>query len=202
MQAVALRRGDDRPGVVEKPRPTPDAGEVLVRALRVGVDGTDVAVLSGGHGGFPDSEDHLVLGHEAVAVVADANGTDLAAVADVHGGMDLIYEATGYARHAFDGVDALAPAGVLALLGIPEDWTFEVDGGRLHRDLVLQNKAVVGSVNAGFDHFRAAVETLDSLPTWFLEDFVTGVFPADDPAPAFDTDDDATIKTAVQFHDR
>lgn len=356
MQAVALRRGDDSPGVVERPRPTPGAGEVLVRTLRVGVDGTDMEVLSGSHGGFPEGEDHLVLGHEAVGVVVDANGTDLetgtvvvptvrrpppggpteqfrrgqpdmappdetvergifgahgfmaeyftssadylvpvpdhlaewgflvepisisekalaharasrsafdwrpesamvlgngslglvtlamlatgeefaetyclgrrdrpdptidlverlgatyvdsretpvADVPDAHREMDLVYEATGYARHAFDGIEALAPAGVLALLGVPEDWTFEVDGGRLHREMVLQNKAVVGSVNSGFDHFRAAVETLDSLPAWFLEDLVTGVYPADDPAPAFDTDDDATIKTVVQFHE-
>lgn len=354
MDAVALRRGEDSPTVIEKPRPTPAAGEALVRTLRVGVDGTDIEVISGSHGGFPEGEDHLVLGHEAVGVVADANGTDLEegtvvvptvrrppasgeteqfrlgqpdmappeetlerGISGAHGfmaefftspaeylvpvpqdlaewgflvepisvtekaldhaaasrsafdwrpesalvlgngplglitlamfeaddrfsesyclgrrdrpdptidliealggtyidsratpvpeipathtEMDLIYEATGYAPHAFESIEALAPSGVLALLGVPEDWTFEVDGGRLHRELVMENKAVVGSVNAGYHHFEAAVETLGALPEWFLEDLVTGIAPASEPQAAFDTDDDAAVKTAVEF---
>ena len=356
MDAVALRRGDDRPVVVEIPRPDPGPGEALVRTLRVGVDGTDREVLSGRHGGFPAGDDHLVLGHEAVGVVVDPNGTDVdkgsvvaptvrrppptgeteqfrlgqpdmsplsetlergiagahgfmaeyftspaeylvrvppelaawgflvepisitekalahaaasrsafdwrpesamvlgngslglltaamleadvrfaetyclgrrdrpdptidlverlgstyvdsretpvPAVPDVHGAMDLVYEATGYAPHAFEGIEALAPAGVLALLGVPDSWTFEVDGGRLHRELVLGNKAVVGSVNSGVEHFRAAVGTLGSLPEWFLDALVTDVYPASNPLPAFDAGDDAVIKTAVEFHE-
>src|SRR6056297_972250 len=79
MQAVALRRGSSSPELVEKPRPVPDAGEALVRTLRVGVDGTDHEILAGHHGDFPADDDHLVLGHEAVGVVADPNGTRLEA---------------------------------------------------------------------------------------------------------------------------
>jgi threonine dehydrogenase-like Zn-dependent dehydrogenase len=355
MDAIALRRGADSPVHIEKPRPDPEPGEALVRTLRVGVDGTDIEVLAGDHGAFPAGEDHLVLGHEAVGIVADANDTGLEegtvvvptvrrprpgveggpyvpdqldmapmdqvvergidgahgfmaeyfttpekylvpvpdslattgflvepisitekalehalaarsafdwqpesalvlgngplglvttamfatgdrfsdvyclgrrdrpdpsidviealgatyvdsretpveAVADVHGAMDFVYEATGDARHAFDGLDAVASAGVLALLGVPTDWTFDIDGGRLHRETVLGNKAIVGSVNADRNHFRAAVETLDRLPAWVVDDLVTGVHPHTDPGPAFATDDDTTIKTAVEFH--
>src|SRR5699024_996580 len=54
-----------------------EAGEALLRTLRVGIDGTDHEVVEGNHGGFPAGDDYQVLGHEAVAVVADANGTDL-----------------------------------------------------------------------------------------------------------------------------
>lgn len=38
-----------------------------------------------------------------------------------HEPIDFVYEATGYAKHAFESIDALAPNGVAALLGIPED---------------------------------------------------------------------------------
>jgi threonine dehydrogenase-like Zn-dependent dehydrogenase len=352
MEAVAVHRDDRTPRVVELPRPEPGEGEVLVRTLSVGVDGTDHEVIEGSHGGFPEGEDHLVLGHEAVGVVEDPNGTGFAVgdvvaptvrrppngtndyfergeldyapagqyvergLVDAHGfmaeyftspaeflvevppdlaewgflvepvsisekafeladaarssfdwspesaivlgngslglvtlamlraddrfertyclgrrdrpdptidlvealgatyvdsrqtpvdelpaaheAMDFVYEATGYARHAFEAIEALAPNGVAALLGVPGDWTFEVDGGRLHRELVLHNKALVGSVNSGPAHFEAAVATLAALPAWCLEDLVTGVYGTDELDAAF-ASDDRTIKTAVQF---
>jgi threonine dehydrogenase-like Zn-dependent dehydrogenase len=350
MDAIGIEDGAGEPTLLEVPRPEPAAGEVLVRTLRVGVDGTDHEVIAGHHGGSPPGEDYLILGHEAVGVVADPNGTafergdvvvptvrrrppggtneyfergepdmappeqcvergidgahgfmsdyftspaeflvsvpeDLAELGflvepisitekalelayasrssfewnpetalvlgngslglvtvavladsfDVYclgrrdrpdptidiveelGGtyvdsretpvdeiptayapMDLVYEATGYAKHAFETVDALAPNGVGALLGVPEPWAFEVDGGRLHEEFVLHNKALVGSVNSGPGHFRAAVDRLATLPSWFLEDFVTEVAQHDAFEAAFGQDD-ATIKTAVEF---
>ncbi|CQH49625.1 glucose 1-dehydrogenase [Halobacterium hubeiense] len=355
MDAIAVTRDDPTPRVVDLPRPEPEPGEALVRTLRVGVDGTDHEVIAGGHGGFPDGDDHLVLGHEAVGVVEDPNGTDLDAggvvvptvrrrpnggneffergepdmapggkyyergiegahgfmaeyftspaeflveipadlaergflvepvsisekgfehafasrsafdwhpesalvlgngslglltlamleaddrfertyclgrrdrpdptidliedlgatyvdsretpVPDVpaaHEPMDFVYEATGYPKHAFETIDALAPNGVGALLGVPEDWDFEVGGGRLHREFVLHNKALVGSVNSGVQHFEDAVDTLRSLPEWLFDDLVTGVYGLDEFERAF-VDDETTIKTAVQFDSR
>lgn len=350
MRTVAIRRGETSPTVVEKPRPDPAPGEALVRTLRVGVDGTDLEVINGAHGGFPEGDDHLVLGHEAVGVVEDPNDTafevgdvvvptvrrrpdgrtndyfergqaDMAppdqclerGIAGAHGFMsdyftspeemlvpipeelatlgflvepisitekalhhayasrsafdwqpesalvlgngplglltlamlddyertyclgrrdrpdpsidiiealggtyvdsrttpvvdvpdrhepvDLVFEATGYARHALDGVHALAPGGVAALLGVPESWSFEIDGGAFHKDVVMNNKAIIGSVNSGASHFEAAVDTLAGLPDWFVDDFVTAVYHVDDAADAFVSDDDV-IKTAVQF---
>ncbi len=355
MDAIAVTRDDRTPRVVDLPRPEPEPGEALVRTLRVGVDGTDHEVIAGSHGGFPEGDDHLVLGHEAVGVVEDPNGTDLdagdvvvptvrrrpngtndyfergepdmapggeyhergiegahgfmaeyftspaaflveipadltargflvepvsisekafehafaarsafdwrpetalvlgngslglltlamletddrfertyclgrrdrpdptidvierlgatyvdsreTAVPDIpaaHEPMDFVYEATGYPKHAFETVEALAPNGVGALLGVPEDWAFSVDGGRLHRGFVLQNKALVGSVNSGVEHFEAAVDTLQRLPAWLFDDLVTGVYDLDEFDRAF-VDDETTIKTAVQFGSR
>ncbi|MBB6647666.1 glucose 1-dehydrogenase [Halobellus ruber] len=353
MQTIAVERGRGEPAVLDRERPEPAAGEVLVRTLRVGVDGTDFEVIAGNHGEFPAGEDFLVLGHEAVGVVEDGGGTafsagdvvvptlrrppggerneffergesDMApagkyhergivgahgymseyfvtdaefllevppALADVgflveplsiavkgvelatasrssftwepesaavlgngslglltlaylkhvegydrlyclgrrdrpdptieiieelgatyvdsretpvseipaaHEPIDLVFEATGYAKHAFETIDALAPNGVGALLGVPEPWEFEVDGGRLHRELVLHNKALVGSVNSRIQHFEAAAEALSAFPEWFLDRLVTGVYGVDEVAAAFE-DDDTTIKTAVQF---
>jgi len=350
MKAIGVREGAERAELLEIPKPEPDSGEALIRTLRVGVDGTDHEVISGAHGGAPDGEDYLILGHEAVGVVEDPNDTDLA-VGDVvvptvrrppngsnryfdneepdmapegqyyergfvgaHGFMaeyftspesklvslppelaelgflvepisitekavehamasrsafewspesalvlgngslglltlamfeqrfdrtyclgrrerpdptidiiesldstyinsndtpvpeipeqyeapDLIYEATGYAKHPFESIEALAPNGVLAALGVPGDWTFEINGGKLHRELVLHNKAIVGSVNSNVSQFEAAVDSLSSLSDSFISDLVTGIYELDEFEGAF-VDDDTTIKNAVQF---
>jgi threonine dehydrogenase-like Zn-dependent dehydrogenase len=354
MDAIAVHRDGGGLQRIERPRPDPAPGEALVRTLRVGVDGTDHEVVAGSHGEPPAGRDHLVLGHEAVGVVVDPNGTGLTAgdvvvptvrrprpdgpgrayfargepdmapdgsyfergilgadgfmaefftspardlvtvprrlaesgflvepvsiavkaltharasrsafdwsldsafvlgngsmgllalgllaehedvartyclgrrdrpdptidvierlgatyvdsretpvptVPDHHEAMDLVFEATGYARHAFETVEALAPNGVGALVGVPPSWTFEVDGGRLHRELVLSNKALVGSVNSNVSHFEAAIGTLDAYPEWFVDAIVTDVVPVAEYERAF-VDDDSTIKTAIEF---
>lgn len=351
MEAIGIEQGENRPTLLDIPRPEPASGEVLVRTLRVGVDGTDHEVIAGHQGSPPENEDYLVLGHEAVGVVEEPNGTDfhrgdvvvptvrrpppegtnryfergeadmappeatverginrahgfmseyftspaeylvalpadiaewgflvepisvaekmlelayaarssfewdpetalvlgngslgLLAVAmlvgdydvycvgrrdrpdptidiieglgatyvdsretpvheipDVHVPADLVCEATGYAKHAVRSIRALGPNGVAALLGVPDSWEFEIDGGRLHKDMVMHNKAVVGSVNSGPRHFRGAVDRLADLPEWFLADLVTRVVPPEEFTGAFETSK-TTIKTAVEFN--
>jgi threonine dehydrogenase-like Zn-dependent dehydrogenase len=132
------------------------------------------------------------------ATYVDSRETPVSEIAEAHEPMDFVYEATGYPKHAFDTIQALAPNGVGALLGVPEDWAFEVDGGALHRELVLENKALFGSVNANRRHFAAAIDTLEGLPEWFLDALVTGIYRPESVAEAF-RDDDTTIKTAVEF---
>ncbi|AFZ71338.1 glucose 1-dehydrogenase [Natronobacterium gregoryi] len=357
MKAIAVEPGAGEPALVERPQPEPDDGEALVRTLRVGVDGTDHEVIAGHHGKVPAGADRLVLGHEAVGVVEDSNGTDLedgtlvvptvrrsptvgsqndyfgrgepdmapegeyvergivgehgfmmeyftspveylvplpeeyaslgflvepisisekalehafasrsafdwtpesalvlgngslglltlamlaevvefertyclgrrdrpdptidiieelgatyvdsretpvSEIQDEYEPMDFVYEATGYAKHAVETVDALAPNGVGALLGVPESWEFEVDGGRLHQEMVLHNKALVGTVNSHRGHFETAIDTLAHLPDWLTEDLVTGVYDLAEYQKAFETGDDV-VKTAVEFTPR
>ncbi len=349
-----MRRGSDEPELIEKPRPEPGAGEALVRVLRVGIDGTDHEVLAGGHGGFPEGDDHMVLGHEAVGVVADSNGTgldegrlvvptvrrkpggrinehfrrgepDMAPAGDyvergiqgahgfmaeyvtspaeflvpvpdelggraflieplsitekalehayatrepfewrpesacvlgngslglltlwalereydrtycvgrrdrpdptldvidrigatyvdsretpvdelpaAHEAVDLVFEATGYAPHAVRTVEALAHGGVGVLEGLPGSWEFEVDGGAFHRELVMGNKALVGTVNSGVRHFEAATDRLLGAPEWLIDALVTTVADPGNVAPAFEDGDDQ-IKAVVEFDTR
>ena len=59
MDAIGIERGDDEPRLLEVSRPAPGVGEVLVRALRVGVDGTDHEVLVGNHGAPPAGATNL-----------------------------------------------------------------------------------------------------------------------------------------------
>ena len=358
MRAVTIERGDSTVTVRDVPDPVLGPSDVLVRTLRVGIDGTDHEVIEGAHGGYPDGESSQILGHEAVGVVEDPNGstlergqlvvptvrrpppgastnayfdrgepdmapagayvergidgahgfmsdyvatpaeflvpvpdsfaeygflvepisniekavehavaarsafewtpesafvlgngplgllavarfrqdaglyeqfdrgyclgrrdrpdptidiverlgatyvdsreTPVSAFATTHEPADLIVEATGHAPHAFEAIDALAPNGVAALLGLPGDWTTELDAGRLHRDLVLENKALVGSVNSNVPQFERARDSLRRLPVWFVDDLVTGVYEPEDADAAFADDADA-IKTVIEF---
>jgi len=77
MRAIVVERGETTPKLMDVPQPAPTTGEVLVRTLRVGIDGTDHEVVAGSHGGYPDGSDYQILGHEAVGVVEDPNGTNL-----------------------------------------------------------------------------------------------------------------------------
>lgn len=79
MRAVGFYPEETELRVVERDRPSPDEGEVLVRTLYVGVDGSDRRIAAGEIGGEPpEGDDYLVVGHEAVGVVEDSNGTGLA----------------------------------------------------------------------------------------------------------------------------
>ncbi|MFB6255532.1 MAG: glucose 1-dehydrogenase [Haloplanus sp.] len=349
MKAIGIETGSEGPRLLDVPRPDPDPGAVLVRTLRVGIDGTDHEVIAGSYGGPPAGEDHLVLGHEAVGVVVEPTTTDfevgdvvtptvrrpppegtneyferveadlappsacvergidgahgfmseyftspaqyLIPVPDAHAEwgfltepisvtekalelarasrssftwepetalvlgngplglvalamlvpdfevyclgrrdrpdpsidlieslgatyvdsretpadevstvyepVDLVYEATGYAKHAVQSIDALAPNGVAALLGVPGSREFTIDGGRFHRELVVTNKAIVGSVNSGPKHFHAATDRLAGVPSGFFDDYVTDIAPVEEFETALDPD--RPMKTAVEF---
>src|SRR5215471_4601481 len=69
MKAVAVfPRKPDSVHLAELPRPSlddvPGGRGVLVKVLRVGVDGTDKEINAGEYGAAPDGHDVLVLGHE------------------------------------------------------------------------------------------------------------------------------------------
>jgi threonine dehydrogenase-like Zn-dependent dehydrogenase len=55
--------------LVELPKPSPGKGQVLLKTLCVGIDGTDREINEGIYGTPPSGSQFLVLGHEAVARV-------------------------------------------------------------------------------------------------------------------------------------
>src|SRR5262245_9109506 len=66
------------PGVANSARlddvPEPDVaqGGLKVRALALGICGTDREIIAGQHGAAPPGEGRLILGHEALGIVEDA----------------------------------------------------------------------------------------------------------------------------------
>ena len=76
MKAVAVKPGvPDSVHLVEMPKPSVNdvAGGrgVLVKVLRVGVDGTDKEINAAEYGAAPDGSDFLVIGHEGFGIVEE-----------------------------------------------------------------------------------------------------------------------------------
>src|ERR687886_2052856 len=76
MKAIAVHPG--KPGSIhleDVPKPSPDeipeGRGVLVRVLRVGVDGTDKEINAAEYGSAPKGDDFLIIGHENFGVVEE-----------------------------------------------------------------------------------------------------------------------------------
>jgi threonine dehydrogenase-like Zn-dependent dehydrogenase len=73
MRAITLTPGIPHSArLAEVAEPGPDQGSVLVRAIALGVCGTDHEILSGLYGTAPPGERHLILGHESLGEVLEA----------------------------------------------------------------------------------------------------------------------------------
>lgn len=64
------------------PKPTINKGEVLVKVLHVGLDGTDKEIGEGHYGAAPDRSKFLIVGHEAIGVVEKTDGVSKLKVGD------------------------------------------------------------------------------------------------------------------------
>ena len=99
------------------------------------------------------------------------------------GPFDLVFEGTGSSAVAFESMLAVARNGVLVLTSITGGGhSLTVPADRINLEFVLGNKVMVGSVNAGRDHFEAGVRDLTHaealIPGWLhqlLTDRVDGL---------------------------
>ena len=95
-----------------------------------------------------------------------------AELAELVGGISLVYEATGAAKVSFDVLAELGENGTFVFTGVPgRRGAIELDAERIMRNMVLRNQAVVGTVNAGRAAFEEAVSDLGV----FLERFPEAV---------------------------
>lgn len=77
------------------------------------------------------------------------------------GPFDLIFEATGFSPVVFESMRALAKNGVLVLSSVTGgDRKIEVPADKINLEFVLGNKVMVGTVNAGREHFEAGVRDM------------------------------------------
>jgi threonine dehydrogenase-like Zn-dependent dehydrogenase len=73
MQAITIVPGQPRSvALKEVAEPEPTEGSLLVRALQLGICGTDFDLIAGDYGWAPDGCGHLVLGHESFGEVIEA----------------------------------------------------------------------------------------------------------------------------------
>jgi sorbitol-6-phosphate 2-dehydrogenase len=92
------------------------------------------------------------------------------AAADEAGGFGLVLEAAGDGDLMAATIGLLHRSGVAVILGIDgRPRHVAIDGRTLGVDLVLGNRALIGSVNAHADDWRAAVAGLDAAFARFGE---------------------------------
>jgi threonine dehydrogenase-like Zn-dependent dehydrogenase len=149
------------------------------------LDGFDVWVAGLEPAGTPKAE----LVEACGARYVSSEETPLGAQAEETGGFDVVIEAAGDAQVMLDTLGLLRRNGVACLLGVDgRRRKLELDGPVLGVDTILQNRALLGSVNAHARDWEDAVERLErARKRWgdALERFVGLRVPVDRFEEAF-----------------
>ena len=140
-------------------------GQLATLALRLrGIDVVTVARTPG-----PHLKSSLVesLGAEYVS----SQHASVAEIAEKHGPFDLVFEATGSSRIAFESAEALAKNGILILTSITGGSNkLEIPADKINLEFVLYNKVMFGTVNAHREYFEMGVQTFalaeSTYPGW------------------------------------
>jgi threonine dehydrogenase-like Zn-dependent dehydrogenase len=127
------------------------AGPIGLLAALLGVQrGLDVHVI-----------DQVTSGPKPDLVKAVGATYHTGPIADAVDAPDVVIECTGVGSLVFDAMEHIGPGGVVCLTGVSSGGrTVGVDAGTLNRTMVLENEAVVGSVNANRRHYEAAADAL------------------------------------------
>lgn len=152
---------------------------VLVLRLR----GVETWAMSRGPASSPRARLVEAVGARYVST-AD---TSLSALGRELGGADLILEAAGSPELMVEAIAALGPNGVLCLRGIDtEHRRMEVDSALFGGEIVLNNKAIIGSTNAGRQDWTQGVADLEAIATRWPEvlEVIVGATVSPDDFPA------------------
>jgi threonine dehydrogenase-like Zn-dependent dehydrogenase len=154
------------------------AGPVgLLGAMALARDGFRTVVYSREKEG--GAKDALVRSFGATYVSTET--TPPAALPERLGAIDLVYEAVGLSRLAFEVMAQMSRNAIFVFTGVaalrgPQP----LDTDTLMRNLVLKNQVALGTVNAGRDAFEAAVSDIGAfLERWpdAIRQVITGRYP-------------------------
>lgn len=112
---------------------------------------------------------------------------------------DIILECSGVPAVVFEALSESGRDGVVCLVGVsPTGRTLTVDVGAVGREIVLENDAVFGSVNANRRHYDRAALALAGTDHEWLTRLITRTVPLDSAAEALDPVDD-DIKVVIEL---
>lgn len=112
----------------------------------------------------PEESLKAQLARECGGRYIDVTKEPLKSLPGKYGPFDIVVEATGVSRLAMDARGLVNKDGVVCLLGIYMGGREErIPIDRLNLDIVLNNKAVFGSVSSNRVHFERGVERLASI---------------------------------------
>ncbi len=107
---------------------------------------------------------------------------------------DIVIEATGASSVVLDALSATGTYGVTYLTSVtPTGRHLRFDAGSANREIVLENDAVVGSVNANLGHYREGAEVLARTDPGWLRRLVTRRLPLERAAEACTPGDDVKV---------
>lgn len=134
------------------------AGQIgLLSTLVLKLRGLDVFTLARAPG--PHLKSEIVHGLEATYVSTEQ--TSLQDLAAQVGKPDIIIDATGSSKLAFDGMQVLAHNGTLVWTSITGgSRKLEVPSDKINIEWVLGNKLLLGSVNANREYFESGISDL------------------------------------------
>ncbi|HQU27000.1 MAG TPA: zinc-binding dehydrogenase, partial [Acidimicrobiales bacterium] len=157
------------------------AGPIGVLAAMIGVErGLEVHVL-----------DRVESGVKPDLVRALGATYHHGTVADTGLAPDVVIECTGASSLVLDAMTHVGPGGVVCLTGVSSGGhPLSVDEGALNRAMVLENVAVVGSVNANRRHYEQAARALAAVDRDVLARVVTRRVPLDQWPSALERHDD------------
>jgi threonine dehydrogenase-like Zn-dependent dehydrogenase len=197
------------PGIADSARledvadPPPSDG--AVRALALGVCGTDREIVSGAYGWAPPGERRLVIGHESLGSVEEAP-----AGCGVEAGDHVVAivrrpdpvpcgARSGAPSVVRDVLGRTAPGGIVCLVGVTAPGhDFDIDIGELNRTMVLDNDTLFGTVNANRRHYELAGEALQRADKAWLNRLITRREPLERWTDSLERQPD-DIKVIVDF---
>jgi len=111
---------------------------------------------------------------------------------------DIVIECTGVPHVIATLLPQVAPDSLICLTGVGASRRTEFDIGLFNRNMVLNNGAVFGSVNANLRHYRMAADALSRADPRWLARLITRRVPLARFADAFDHRK-GDIKTVIEF---
>ncbi|MFC7876198.1 glucose 1-dehydrogenase [Isoptericola sp. NPDC057391] len=112
---------------------------------------------------------------------------------------DVVIEATGAGSLVLDAIAATGTYGITCLTSVTSPGRrLRLDLGAVNRELVLENDAVVGSVNANLQHYRDAAEALAAADLPWLRGLISRRVRLEDAADAFTPHDD-DVKVVIDL---
>lgn len=129
----------------------------------------------------PNSKAALVEAVGATYISAKQESVD--ALAERVGNIDLVYEAVGVSRLAYQVMRVMGMNGAFVFTGIPAPKPpIEIEADAIMRNMVLKNQVVLGTVNADKTAFQDAIADLDIFQKRWpseLKSLITGRFKLD-----------------------
>ena len=120
-------------------------------------------------------------------------------IAEIGLAPDVIVECSGVPSVVVDVLYQSGHDGIVCLTGVsPTGRNVTLDAGALGREIVLQNDAVFGSVNANRAHYERAAQALADADAGWLQQLVTRRVPLDSFAAALERQGE-DVKVVLEF---